>query len=445
MRNTLVILSFILFIPFKAVYADTVAVIGGGAAGLTTAFLTEEAHDVTLYEAEESLGGHAKTDVIEMSGKKVAMDVGAEFFNKPGYPNFIKLLEYLGVAVATFTLGLTIFNMNNQNQMVLPLVNDGRLNFSALWPSNLLKLIQLKWMMYKGRDIVDNKRYDITIESFIGGLYLTRSFKNDFLYPLLASGWGLKINDLKALSAFEALKYLIDGERAGNTWLEVRDGMGSYIEALVKKLNHTNIQKNSPIESVTREGKQYRVTKTNGDSALFDQVVFAVNPKLTAQMTRNVAQMDQLRPAFEKVQTFKTIVGICPAEGDNLRFLPRDNIQVNNIRYNGKASAMAMCKPWKTPDGMPNLMKIWLTHDVRARIDSLGPMPDNVLKQYHYDHLYMDLNYYRAFVQAQKAQGKNGLWFVGVQEDDSHETAISTAVQVASRLSPHSSRLGIFA
>ena len=40
------------------------AVVGAGVAGLTAAYLLQRAYDVTLYEADDRLGGHAHTHDI---------------------------------------------------------------------------------------------------------------------------------------------------------------------------------------------------------------------------------------------------------------------------------------------------------------------------------------------------------------------------------------------
>jgi predicted NAD/FAD-binding protein len=60
-----------------------VAVIGGGGAGLCTAYLIEEHFDVTIFEALERVGGHA--DTVEVVSKKdgktviAEVDAGADF------------------------------------------------------------------------------------------------------------------------------------------------------------------------------------------------------------------------------------------------------------------------------------------------------------------------------------------------------------------------------
>jgi uncharacterized protein len=54
-----------------------VAVIGAGVAGLTAAYLLQRAFDVTLYEAQQRLGGHAHThDIPVADGRVLGLDTG---------------------------------------------------------------------------------------------------------------------------------------------------------------------------------------------------------------------------------------------------------------------------------------------------------------------------------------------------------------------------------
>ncbi|MFE4612806.1 FAD-dependent oxidoreductase [Streptomyces niveus] len=47
------------------------AVVGGGVAGLTAAYVLRRTHEVTLYEAEPRLGGHAHTHDLASSDGRV--------------------------------------------------------------------------------------------------------------------------------------------------------------------------------------------------------------------------------------------------------------------------------------------------------------------------------------------------------------------------------------
>ena len=74
-----------------------IAIIGAGIAGLTAALRLHRQHEVTLFEAGSYLGGHTNTVDVELDGERHAIDTGFIVFNDWTYPNFILLLEELGV------------------------------------------------------------------------------------------------------------------------------------------------------------------------------------------------------------------------------------------------------------------------------------------------------------------------------------------------------------
>ena len=80
----------------------SVAVIGAGVSGLTAAYLLSRTHDVTLFEAEDRLGGHAHThDVTDSDGRRHAVDSGFIVHNDVTYPWLRRLFGELDVAGAS--------------------------------------------------------------------------------------------------------------------------------------------------------------------------------------------------------------------------------------------------------------------------------------------------------------------------------------------------------
>lgn len=76
-----------------------IAVIGAGISGLTTAYLLSQEHDIVVFEANDYIGGHTHTiDVQANNGRTYAVDTGFIVFNENTYPNFMALMERLGVA-----------------------------------------------------------------------------------------------------------------------------------------------------------------------------------------------------------------------------------------------------------------------------------------------------------------------------------------------------------
>lgn len=68
-----------------------IAVIGSGVAGLTSSFLLTSKAEVTLYEKDARLGGHANTKTLTIDGKSIAVDTGFMVYNPERYPHLIEL------------------------------------------------------------------------------------------------------------------------------------------------------------------------------------------------------------------------------------------------------------------------------------------------------------------------------------------------------------------
>ncbi len=85
------------------------AVIGAGIAGLTAAYLLQRAYDVTLYEADDRLGGHAHThDIATADGRVVPLDSGFLVHNARTYPWLIRLFTELGVATQDTEMSMSV-------------------------------------------------------------------------------------------------------------------------------------------------------------------------------------------------------------------------------------------------------------------------------------------------------------------------------------------------
>ncbi|MDP2286673.1 MAG: FAD-dependent oxidoreductase, partial [Pseudohongiella sp.] len=74
-----------------------IAIIGTGISGLVAAYKLNAQHDITVFEAADRLGGHTATIDVELDGKTHAIDTGFIVYNDWTYPNFIKLMDELGI------------------------------------------------------------------------------------------------------------------------------------------------------------------------------------------------------------------------------------------------------------------------------------------------------------------------------------------------------------
>ena len=86
-----------------------IAVIGSGISGLAASHWLSKHHEVSVFEANDSLGGHTATKLVTVNEKEYAIDTGFIVFNDWTYPLFIDLLSELGVASKPTNMGFSAF------------------------------------------------------------------------------------------------------------------------------------------------------------------------------------------------------------------------------------------------------------------------------------------------------------------------------------------------
>ena len=102
-------MSFDALPPTSAAPRRRVAVVGGGISGLAAAWLLSTKYDVSLFEAEPRLGGHARTVLAGLKGDQ-PVDTGFIVFNHVNYPHLTRLFHDLDVAIerSDMSFGATI-------------------------------------------------------------------------------------------------------------------------------------------------------------------------------------------------------------------------------------------------------------------------------------------------------------------------------------------------
>ena len=87
----------------------TVAVVGSGVAGLVAAYVASRTATVTVYEADDRLGGHADThDVVDPTGTRLGIDTGFIVHNRRTYPTLLRVFAELGVATQESEMSMSI-------------------------------------------------------------------------------------------------------------------------------------------------------------------------------------------------------------------------------------------------------------------------------------------------------------------------------------------------
>ena len=410
-----------------------IGVLGGGAAGLTTAWLLDREHDVTVFEREARLGGHAHTVGIEVDGRRLDVDAGFQFF-APGaaYATFNRLLDALGVARETYTASLTVYDTRRQRPVAMPPFRSGLPIRSSLTPRALRTLIRFRTFLDDLPGFLARRDTTVTVAEYLEGARLPKPFVDDFLLPLLVSFWCVDLAEFRGFAAYNALYYLganaADGLRAP-VQSEIPGGLRVYVDALVASLGRARIHLNAEVRRVTRRGEQFDVELHDGAVHGFDRLVLACNPGRASVLIEGLAEFGAVRAQLERFETFDTTIAI---HGDR-RLMPRDEASwsVVNARWDGSHGSLTV---WNPRRGLP-VFKSWVTYDVEP------PEPLHALVTY--EHGRITPAYFDAQSHLKALNGRNGLWLAGLHmhDVDSHESAVRSALTVARGLAPDSARL----
>lgn len=267
------------------------AVIGGGIAGLTAAYVLRDAHEVTLYEADGRLGGHAHThDVAADDGREWAVDSGFIVHNTRTYPYLLKLFAELGVATQESEMSMSVRCEGCGLEYAGALGPRGLFAQprNALDPRFVRMLAAVPAFHRKARRALteggeDDRR---TLGAFLGDHGFSPYFVQHFAIPLVSAVWSCEPGTALDYPARYLFRFLDHHGMLSVTgspvWRTVAGGSRAYVDRIAKQLG--TVHTGTPVRSVTRGADGGPVTVTSDDGTqegmtrTYDSVVLALHP-----------------------------------------------------------------------------------------------------------------------------------------------------------------------
>lgn len=257
-----------------------IAVIGAGISGLTAAWQLAEKHDVQLFEAGDYAGGHTNTEQVEAGGCTYPVNTGFIVFNDWTYPNFIKLMDRLGVASEKSDMSFSVDCDATGLQY-----NGTSLNTLFAQRKNILNLPFLKMIREILRFNKETKEDldsgaiddDESLGEYLNRNGYSRYFRRFYIVPMGAAIWSAPEIILEQfpirffLQFFSNHGMLSVDDRP--TWRVISGGSAQYVAKMMERLGDST-HLNSPVERIQRDDNGVDVT-VGGEVLRFDQVVLA--------------------------------------------------------------------------------------------------------------------------------------------------------------------------
>jgi uncharacterized protein len=260
-----------------------IAVVGSGVAGLTAAYVLQAGADVTLFEADDRLGGHADThDVPAPDGRLLGIDTGFIVHNERTYPLLGRLFDELGVATQESDMSMSISCGG------CGLEYAGGRGVSGLLPSlrtvanpRYLKMLrEIVRFHREARALLERDDDGQTVRQFLAAGHFSPYFVAHFMTPLIAAVWSTaptRTGDYPARYLFVFLaNHGMLSVTGAPTWRTVVGGSARYVERAAKGL--TSVLTSTPVRAVTRLADGVEIRDDSDTAQVFDRVVIATHP-----------------------------------------------------------------------------------------------------------------------------------------------------------------------
>jgi predicted NAD/FAD-binding protein len=261
-----------------------VAVVGSGVAGLTAAYLLERAYDVTLYEAEDRLGGHAHThDIATSDGRMLALDTGFIVHNARTYPNLIRLFSELGVSTQDTEMSMSVSCAECGLEYAGSRGPFGLLPATAARarPEYLAMLARVPLFYASARRLLASPGGErLSFGDFLRHGGYRRYFVSHFAIPLVAAVWSCppaEALNYPARYLFEFLNHhgMLQVARSAS-WRTVTGGSRSYVDRIAKQI--TRAATGVPVRAIRRAGGGVEVHDHHLGVRRFAAAVIATHP-----------------------------------------------------------------------------------------------------------------------------------------------------------------------
>jgi predicted NAD/FAD-binding protein len=261
-----------------------IAVVGSGVAGLTAAYILQRSADVTLYEADFRLGGHAHThDLLDLTGRPVQVDTGFIVHNEHTYPNLLRLFTELGIATQESEMSMSIRCAG------CGLEYAGARGLAGLFPSwrNLTRPRYLylltevvRFHRQARRLLAGDAPAAETMDEFLARGRFSRYFRQHFMTPLISAVWSCA----PQLAGRYPARYLFEfldnhgmlTVTGSHRWRTVVGGSARYVEQAAKQLSA--VYTSTPVRGISRTATGVRIELADDADQDFDAAVIATHP-----------------------------------------------------------------------------------------------------------------------------------------------------------------------
>ncbi len=348
---------------------------------MVAAYLLHRQHEITVFEANDYIGGHTHTVDVEANGQKHAIDTGFIVCNDWTYPAFLGLMKELDVALQPTEMGFSVHCDRSGIEY-----NGSSLNGLFTQRSNLLSprfyrfLADVMRFNREASGHLDQTSDEMTIGEYLKQYKYCREFSDWYLIPMGAAIWSCPIGTFEKFP----VRFIIEFYKNHGLlqiwnrpqWRVVQGGSREYVNKLTASFVD-QIRLNCPIQRVNRQGEEVEVRHSGGVET-YDEVIFACH---SDQALRILGDADPVEQEILKEFPYSQNIAVLHTD---TRVLPSKSRAWASWNYHVRADRLdqsTLTYHMNILQGIQSPTQFLVTLNEEDAID-----PAMVLGKFHYDH-----------------------------------------------------------
>ena len=405
-----------------------IAIVGSGISGITASCLLQGAHEVTVFEADERIGGHTHTVDVDGVDGRHAVDTGFIVYNEATYPNFIRLLERFKVPTQWSDMSFSVEHEASGRAYA----SHG---FWSIFADRSALLSVAQWRLLReilrfnrdARVYLDSGGQTDTLDDFLRGRNFSAYFRERYLVPLFSAIWSAAPGDVGAYPANYFLNFFKNHGllevKTGPRWRVISGGSRTYAEAFTRGWRE-RVRLNTPVTGIERDEAGVTLRLKGGESERFDQVILAVHSDTALRMLRDPSDAERDVLSAMPYQDNEVVLHT------DTRLMPRNRRAWASWNYylpRTLGAHATLTYDMNRLQGLQSQERYLVTLNDTARIE-----PSKILRRFRYAHPM----YTAAGIAAQRRHGEisgvrrthycGAYWGYGF-----HEDGVNSALRVA--------------